>query len=156
MINNNIKYDWDEELGIATCTIKVDGGKTFTGRSYCSDKDLDVKSEYTGCTIAYYRAILNSLLDERDNILLPGLKALKQLYYSINKSKNYNRYSYEAKMLYNQIQHYEDDLKFIRNYINDIKADLTRYINDKEYFAINLRKIRNDGQKEVINSKENS
>lgn len=152
---NSVKYEWDEETGVALCTLRTRDGKTFVGTAYCAEEDEDVKSKFTGSIIAYNRALIKELIDERDNIIIPGLKALKELYYSINKSKKYNRYSYEAIMLYNKIQQYEDDLTYIRSNLKRIKAELSEYINGKQVFANSLRKIRNNGQKEEIISNEN-
>lgn len=137
----NITYNWNEDSGVATCNIRI-GDKTFIGEAFCASEDRDVMSEFTGCTIALQRAQLKVLLDEKNNILIPGLKALKQLFYSINKSKKYDRYSYEATMLYNQIQHYEEDIKYLNQAIYQTKYNLKQYLSDKEKFHTNLRKVR--------------
>lgn len=136
-----ISYSWDPDSGIATCTFRV-GDKSFVGEAKCAEADLDMMSEFTGCTIALQRAQLKILIDERDNIIQPGLKALKQLYYSINCSKKFNSDSYETTMLLNQIQHYEDDLAYIKNAIEFTRRRLKQYLQDKEQFHENLRKIR--------------
>lgn len=137
----NITYNWNEDTGVATCNIKI-GDKTFIGEAFCASEDRDVMSEFTGCTIALQRAQLKVLLDEKNNILIPGLKALKQLLYSINQSKRYNKSSYEVSMLYKQIFHYQEDIKYVNEAIQATKEDLKQYLADKEKFHTNLRKVR--------------
>lgn len=143
-------FDWDEELGLAVCTLQVEGGKKFIGTAQCAVEDQDMKSMHTGMEIASMRASLNALIDERDNIWLPGLKALKEVFYCINRSGEYDKSHYEAKMLYRKIQEYEANLKYVRNAIKSLKANLTRYIDNKENYYIKLRKLR-AGQNQLNN-----
>ena len=89
-------------------------------------------SKLTGQTIAEFRATLQYLRHIRDNELQPQLKSLYQLYYSMNRSSKFNPKSYEAKMLYSQIQNLENDLVAIKENIATLSQDLKRYINDKE------------------------
>jgi hypothetical protein len=91
-------------------------------------------SERTGCEIANRRAYLELLYHERDNIITPQLKALKQLYYSINKSKNFNKKGYAEKALYRHVRMLEHDLTAIKAEIATEKQSLKDYINGKEKF----------------------
>ena len=61
--------------------------------------DQDMMSEKTGCEIANRRAEIMVLKGYVKNELKPRLRALKQLYYSMNRSKYFNEKSYENKML---------------------------------------------------------
>jgi hypothetical protein len=45
-------------------------------------------------------------------------------------------------MLYNQIQHYEEDIKYLNQAIYQTKYNLKQYLSDKEKFHTNLRKVR--------------
>ena len=103
-------------------------------------------SEKVGCEIAYCRAAIESLKYERDYIIKPSLKALKQLYYSMNRSKYFNPKSYETKMLRRQIECWEFDLLTVNEMIDTERVWLKNYIDTKEALYINLRIKRNKGQ----------
>ena len=82
-------FHYDKETGCSTCVIETKYGK-FSGTACCHPDDMDMASEKVGCEIAYSRAAIDSLKYERDNVIKPSLKALKQLYYSMNRSKRFN------------------------------------------------------------------
>ena len=133
------KFEWDETTGLATCTLTTDYG-TFVGVARCHPDDKDMVSEKVGCEIAYSRAAVKSFTHERDYIIKPSLKALKQLYYSMKHSKKFNSKSYEAKMIWSQIHNWQYDLNTINSMI-DLERKITRdYINTKEILYQNLRK----------------
>lgn len=127
------KYDfyWDEGIGFAKCTLITQYGQ-FTGIAQCHPDDEDMMSEKVGCEIAYSRATINSLTHARDNVIKPSLKALKQLYYSMNRSKKYNKKSYESKMLWSQIRIWQTDLNTVNTMLAAEKQDLKIYIETKE------------------------
>ncbi len=134
-------YTWNQETGEATYTIYYKN-LTFTGKATCHPDDEDMKSQMMGLTIAESRATLNYLRHVRDNDLRPQLKSLKQLMYSMNHSKQYNRKSYEARMLYRHIQMLEEDLKNITDDISRIKFFLWHYMHEKEELHQTLREKR--------------
>ena len=134
-------YTWNQEIGEATYTIYYKN-LTFTGKAICHPDDEDMKSQMMGLTIAETRATLSYLRHVRDNDLRPQLKSLKQLMYSMNHSKQYNRKSYEARMLYRHIQMLEEDLKNITEDISRIKYFLWRYMLEKEELHQILREKR--------------
>ena len=90
-------FEWDENLGQATCIIEDSQQRVFFGLATCHGDDMDMKSRRTGEEIAFRRARMDYLRQQRDDILLE-LKALKQLYYSMNQSKRFNPKSYENTM----------------------------------------------------------
>ena len=124
-------YEWDENVGVAWCTIYYKDLE-FLGTACCHEDDADMMSKLTGQTIAEFRATLQYLRHIRDNELRPQLKSLYQLYYSMNRSTKFNPKSYESKMLYSQIQNLENDLATIKENIAVLKQDLKQYIEDKE------------------------
>ena len=134
-------YTWNQETGEATYTIYYKN-LTFTGYATCHPDDEDMKSQMMGLTIAESRATLNYLRHVRDNDLRPQLKSLKQLMYSIVHSKQYNRKSYEVRMLYRHIQMLEEDLKNITEDISRIKFFLWRYMREKEELHQTIREKR--------------
>lgn len=132
------KFIWNEETGIAICTI---GGK-FAGTAQCHDDDMDMKSEKVGCEIAYNRALIESLKHEKNNIIIPSLRALRQLYYSMSHSKRFNPKSYEAVMLRRQIENWEFDLNIIEDAIESVQDYIHQYIKTKEELYQHIRTIR--------------
>ena len=138
-------FHYDKETGCSTCVIETKYGK-FSGTACCHPDDMDMASEKVGCEIAYSRAAVNSLKYERDNVIKPSLKALKQLYYSMNRSKRFNPKSYEYKMLKRQIECWEFDLAMIGDMIDTERAWIRDYINTKEALYQNIRANRDSGQ----------
>lgn len=130
-MNKQLQYLWNEDTGTAFSTIFYKN-YTFTGEAHCHPDDKDMMSKLTGQTIAEYRATLKYLRFIRDCELQPQLKSLKQLYYSMNHSKYFDPKSYEAKMLYRQINHLTEDLKENKYLIDLTKSQLEAYLVTKE------------------------
>lgn len=144
-MNKQPEYFWCEENGTAFCTIFYNN-YTFTGEAQCHPDDRDMMSKLTGQTIAEMRATIKYLRFIRDCELQPQLKALKQLYYSMNYSKYFNPKSYEAKMLYRQINILKEDLTNIKIEITNIKTSLKEYIERKEKDHQKIRELQNNKQ----------
>ena len=140
-MKNEPFFEWDEENGVATCVL-TDGYNIFLGTATCSPEDEDMKNQKTGLQIASYRAQIDYLRHVRDNILKPRLAALKQLYYSINKSKYFNENSYETKMLCRQIYLTNSDLDMIKEEIACTKQELNNYLSEKAKFYKRVRENR--------------
>ena len=141
-MKKDIDFIWDEESGIATCLIPWDDNNDIIGTSICCEEDQDMKSEKTGMHIAEKRATIGYLKAIRDNEIKPQLKILKQFYYSINQSKQFNPKSYEARMLNRQIKMLEEGLDYVKKNIKANQKDLSNYINEKEKFYTFVRKGR--------------
>ena len=142
-----ITYDWDEATGIATCTIfgSINGlEKKYVGVAHTHPEDEDMKSELVGAQIAEWRAQIELIKDYIASELKPGLAALKQLYYSMNRSKHYNMKSYESKMLYRQIRQKEEDIENAKLIIFEIRRYIAEYIARKETNYQLIRKKRNN------------
>lgn len=138
------KYHWNEEAGIAGCTIEDEHGNKFYGGALCHPDDEDMKSKLAGQTIAEMRAMTQALRFKRDNELKPQLRVLKQLYYAMNRSKHFNPKSYENYMLYRQIRRTENDLATIKQELVQLKQSLSRYLSDKEICHAKLRKAKDN------------
>ena len=134
-------FDFDKESGTAVCVLEKNG-KLFLGEAFCHQDDRDMLSEITGCEIANARANIKYLIHIRDNEIKPALFALKQYYYSINKSKKFNEKSYEFKMLKRQICKLENDLNTIQNEIKEEKEFLKTYIDGKNKIFEKIRARR--------------
>jgi hypothetical protein len=124
-------YTWNEELGIAKCTIYCNNLE-FYGSAHCHPDDEDMMSKLTGQTIAEARALIEYLRHIRDNELRPQIKILYQLYYNMKHSKEYSPRGYEAKMLYKQIVRLEEDLTNIKEQIELTKNFIREYIDKKD------------------------
>lgn len=133
------KINYDPETGITSYTIYYKD-KEFTGIAQCHPDDQDMKSELTGTAIAELRALKLYLRDERDNNLKPQLKSAKQLYYAMNRSKKFNRKSYENIMLQRHIYNLEMDLEAVNEELAVLNQHLTQYIAEKEKVYQHLRK----------------
>ena len=133
-------FNWDEETGISSCIVS-DGEKVYTGFAQCHPDDEDMKGQKTGCEIAFRRAKINALRGYRDE-LKTQLKALNQLFYSINKSKKFNSKSYENRMLQRQIRMINFDLATTKEMITTEQENLKTYIKSKDVFYVQTRKRR--------------
>lgn len=142
-MSNKPIYKWNDEMGIATCTL-VDNinNKTYIGKAVCHPDDRAFMTDKAGLTIASSRATIKALQSYKNDELKPGLKALNQLYYSIKHSKHFNANSYEARALKRQIKIKEADIKVINDKIKEEREFLKKYIDDKENFYQAVRKIR--------------
>ena len=145
MKNNKPTFEWNSDTGIAICIIHTPYGD-FGGSATCHADDKDMMSEKVGCEIAYSRATIKMLVYQRDCQIKPALKALKQLYYSMKHSKNFNPKSYENIMLQRQIENWEFDLNIINDMIDTTRLWIREYINTKEALYQNIRTNRNNGQ----------
>ena len=130
-MNTKPQYLWSEENGTAFCTIFYKN-YTFTGEAQCHPDDRDMMSKLTGQSIAEARAALKYLRFIRDCEVRPQLKSLYQLYYSMKHSSKFAPRGYEAKMLYKQIHHLENDMAEIKIEIQKVKKFLYDYIEQKE------------------------
>lgn len=136
----NDKIFWDEETGLAKYSFDA-GGRHYEGTAVCHPEDMDFKNQFTGLEIAHMRAVIAYGKDEK--IRLEGkVKGLKQLEASINCSKYYDKNGYEATMLRRQIHLAEEELRYCREDLANIKEDLQTYLNNKAFLYSNLRKKR--------------
>lgn len=138
MAKNQPMFEWDQETGSALCVL-TDGENTFVGTAHCHEQDLDMCSEKTGCTIALYRAEIEYYKHIKNNILIPQLNALNQLYYSMNRSKYFNPKGYENIMLQRQIRQRKFDLDTITELLTTKKAKLKSYLDEKEKLYQRIR-----------------
>lgn len=119
MKKNCTEFKWDEDMGYAQCYIYYKD-QVFEGDALCHKDDIKYKSRTVGESLAQYRATRYYLAWVRDNEVLPQLKALNQLYYSMKHSTQFNPKSYEAKMLFRQIRQKKEDIEGIRQLITDL------------------------------------
>ena len=143
-------FNWDEDAGVASCILS-DGEKVFTGFAQCHPDDKDMSSEKTGCEIAFRRARINALRGYRDELKIK-LKALNQLFYSMNKSYRFNEKSYENKMLQRQIRMIDFDLTTTKEMIATEEQSLRQYLSKKDKFYTKTRIRRIERAKKADNN----
>ena len=138
-MNSTIRHiEYDYHAGSATCLIMYKDGSCSVGYAYCHPDDMDVKSNYTGCHIAFVRANINRVTQERD-ALKNQLKSLNDFYCVINQSKHYNADGYEATMLRRKISQVQAQLDDTREELAEIKKGLRDYMATKAKFAERYR-----------------
>lgn len=137
-----IETEWDEELGLASCIITDKFNRIHVGIAQCHEDDLDMKNSKTGCAIAQRRAEISVLKSYIRDELKPRLRALKQLYYSSNRSQKFNETSYESKRIKKQIYLTEKELTTTKTSIKELQADLKVFLEQKEEFYQKIRQLR--------------
>ena len=135
-------YKWDAEKQIAFCSIfDTQFQKTFVGIAKCHPDDEDMASEKTGMYIAGLRAIISILKYEKKEIK-KEIKTLYKFHYTINRSKQYNKESYENRMLHRNIKRLEEEVELIEEEIKEINKKIINYIEEKEKFYQVIRRKR--------------
>ena len=152
-MNKEPIYEWHNDEGVAVCVLQYKT-MTITGLAQCHPDDEDMKSKLTGETIAELRAVIKLWQFIRDFEIMPQLKSLKQLYYSMNHSKYFDPRSYEAKMLYRQIKLLEEDLVAVKEEIQRSKDELKAYLETKEKDHEKLRNYK--AKKELAEDNQES
>lgn len=137
----NVVYEWKPEERLAICKVYYNNIE-FKGTAFCHPDDIDMCSKITGQTIAELRAEIKKLQHIRDNELRPQLKILNQLYYAMNRSKKYNKKSYESKMLYRAIKNITNELDIVKEILDDERKFLKEYIELKDIYYKNIRSRR--------------
>lgn len=143
------QIEWHEETGIAFCTLTDIYDHKYVGVAACHPDDMDMMSEKTGCEIAHRRAEILLLKGYVKNELKPRLRALKQLYYSMNRSQYFNEKSYENKMLQSQIRLVKNELDTTNELIAELEYDLNDYLDEKEKFYKKIRAFRKIAQEDI-------
>ena len=136
-------HQYDPETHEAICILTY-GDFKFVGTAICHPEDYDMESEKTGQTIAYLRAAIKYYQHLKNNEIYPKLAALKQYYYSINQSKQFDKNSYEVRMLQRQIRNYEDDLVVVRCSLAQLQKNLREFIKIKEDMYSKVRTNRKE------------
>ena len=142
-------YFWEEETGIATCTIHYHD-KKFIGVAQCHPDDEDFKSELVGSELAYLRASVR-VMQEIKNEKWIELKALKGLYGSLTPSPKFKVDSFEAKMLRQRIDTTREDIDILKDVIGDLKNRIHAQIEDSENFYQGVRKNRRQREEALKN-----
>ena len=139
MKNSHPQFIYND--GKAICTLQDKYGHIYQGEAQCHPDDMDMESEKTGCEIAFKRAKIK-LYQAYKNELEIKIKAIHDLYYSLNQSKSFNENSYESKMMRRQLRLLQFDLTTAKEIIAIEKKFLKEYIDSKENFYKRIRANR--------------
>ena len=133
---------FDENTGHACYLYRASNGKVYRGEALCHTDDKEFMSKLTGLHIAKMRCMIEYAKDEKIRIY-GKLQGIKQIYYGIIQSKNFNRHNYESKMIYKQMKLIEKEYKDICDSITELKNGLKTYLDSKAAF-----------QKDIINKRK--
>ena len=111
------------------CTLTI-GDKKYCGHAECHADDIPIFSKGLRDRLAYDRASIDYLRDERDKIN-EQIKSLKHLLSIYNQSQKTNKESYEYKMLQKQINTYIRDSKELSRAIKEIKEEDIKYVTER-------------------------
>lgn len=138
---SNIEYNWNPDEKTATCSCYYNGLK-YVGIARCHPEDEDMMNEITGLNLAEARLEIQ-LIKARIRETKSELSALKQLYYSMNRSQYFNEKSYENKMLQRQIKFKQEYLDYLRDIaIPEYKNRIENWIEKKDKFYKHIRANR--------------
>lgn len=132
------KFRYDQEAGVTICQYEDKYGRLFLGTAMCAPEDEDVKSEFTGYSIAEYRAKIDYARTRKIDALM-RYEALRDLYYSMQHSSHYNPKSYEARRIKKHYMQALGNLKEARVTYQGLQTGLRNYIDTKEKIANKYR-----------------
>lgn len=141
-MTQKITHTWDEETGRATASIMLSDGTVLVGEAQCHEDDKDFQSRYTGRDLAEARLTIKVIQHLKNVILTNELRSLKQLYYSMNRSKRFNPNSYEARCLQNQIRLREEDIDNCKAMIDQTRRYIKKLVDSKDIFYKTVRTHR--------------
>lgn len=149
----DIEFIFDEENGTTVCKMTYDN-KEFITTAICAPEDMDMMSKKTGEEIAFHRACVEVMKYEKLR-LKHEYDGLRSLYYSMKHSKKFNPKSYEAMMTRHQMNIRENDINQLKVDIKTTKQYITNYINQKDKFYTQMRKIRKEKELEKQHREDN-
>ena len=132
------KFKYDQEAGVTICQYEDKYGRMFLGTAMCAPEDEDVKSEFTGYSIAEFRAKIDYAKTLKIDKLM-RYEALRDLYYSMQHSSHYNPKSYEARRIKKHYMQALGELKEAKATYRELQAGLRNYIKAKEKIANKYR-----------------
>ena len=147
-------FEWNADIGAATCFLEDKEGNVFYGSAFCHDDDEEFQSEKTGCTIALARATIDYLRWYRDQ-LRTELKTLRHFYSIIEQASDFDAKAKIPRMLRRQIHLKEDELDLVRSEIVTEQKELKQFIDDKDLFYRRMRYIRQEDKNKQEDKQKN-
>ena len=139
-----IEANYNAETGVSIVTIDTPYGKFF-GKSILHPEDVDIKSNFQGCKYAEMRAIVK-YGKERSKKIKNELHTLEVLVNNMEKLKDYNKDSREARFIRKQYyikrKEYNDLMKDIDKLNNLIFNEMQNYRKNVEDLYKKVEKNR--------------
>ena len=136
------KTHWDEETGYALVILyDTKKDKTFMGVAQCHENDMDMKSSFTGLSIAQYRAEIEMYKYYKE-LLTTELNTLLDFEKSAKCCKHYNEDFQIENLLYKRIEKYRLSLIYVTNMIKAAQENLQKYLRAKAELYQKLRDNR--------------
>ena len=147
----DIKYNWNKETGICIASIILPNGDVLQGYATCHPDDMDMCNEQTGCILAGFKLLVKAQQYHKNHILKPKLEMLLHLKSLFERNPNYNKDSYENKMLCKQIFLLRKEIAEVKCRIETTKQERKEYIALKDSF---YKKIREKRGQNKLNQEE--
>lgn len=136
------KTHWDEETGYALVILyDTKKDKTFMGVAQCHENDMDMKSSFTGLSIAQYRAEIEMYKYYKE-LLITELNTLLDFEKSAKCCKHYNEDFQIENLLHKRIEKYRLSLIYVTNMIKAAQENLQKYLRAKAELYQKLRDNR--------------
>lgn len=136
------KTHWDEETGYALVILyDTKKDKTFMGVAQCHENDMDMKSSFTGLSIAQYRAEIEMYKYYKE-LLTTELNTLLDFEKSAKCCKHYNEDFQIENLLHKRIEKYRLSLIYVTNMIKAAQENLQKYLRAKAELYQKLRDNR--------------
>ena len=133
-MEDNTTFTWDEETGIATCTLlNPDSGKYVTGVAKCHPDDRDMMNKITGQNIAFHRALLRLYKEKRSSLRVEK-KALQNLYNTFMIMPDFDKDNRYIRVTRHKLYSLEEDINTYCRLINDTWLYLQDYMVTKDKF----------------------
>lgn len=138
----NIEYKWDKETGTTIASVILIDGNKIEAEAHCHPDDMDMCNEQTGHVLADFKLLVKAYQYQKNHVLQPKLKMLLHLKSLFERNPNYNKNSYENKMLYKQIALLKQEIAEVKYLIENTKQQRREYINLKDAFYKKIRAKR--------------
>lgn len=136
------KTHWDEKTGYALVILyDTKKDKTFMGVAQCHENDMDMKSSFTGLSIAQYRAEIEMYKYYKE-LLTTELNTLLDFEKSAKCCKHYNEDFQIENLLHKRIEKYRLSLIYVTNMIKAAQENLQKYLRAKAELYQKLRDNR--------------
>ena len=147
----DIKYNWNQETGMCIASLILPNGDVLQGYAACHPDDMDMCNEKTGCILAGFKLLVKAYQYRKNYILKPKLEMLLHLKSLFERNPNYNKDSYENKMLCKQICLLKKEIEEAKCKIETAKQERKEYIALKDSF---YKKVRAKRGQNKLNQEE--
>ncbi len=131
-------YHYSEETGVAEVKFFFEG-KEYLGKARIAPQDREYGNKHVGFYIAEERACISVIAQEIKR-LNEELKIFRDFYSQVSSSKNFQKHGYTERQLRKRQFQIKVNIDELQSCIEDRKAGLQQYINDKDKLYRNLER----------------